>query len=76
MKRRDFLKGTAQLGLFAALPASAVRALAGRGTAVGTGADAKENRTASAVASPLKPPAQGSVPVAFLVSDGAVVIDF
>ena len=25
---------------------------------------------------PLKPPAQGSIPVAFLVSDGAVVIDF
>jgi transcriptional regulator GlxA family with amidase domain len=76
MKRRDFLKGTARLGVFAALPASAVRTLAGRGAAVGTGADAKGNRPASAVASPLKPPAQGSVPVAFLVSDGAVVIDF
>jgi len=76
MKRRDFLKGTAQLGVFAALPASAVRALAGRGATVGTGADAKGSRPASAVASPLKPPAQGSVPVAFLVSEGAVVIDF
>ena len=25
---------------------------------------------------PLKPPAKGSIPVAFLISDGAVVIDF
>jgi transcriptional regulator GlxA family with amidase domain len=30
----------------------------------------------SAVANPLKPPAEGAIPVAFLVSDGAVVIDF
>ncbi len=28
------------------------------------------------VANPLKPPAQGSIPVAFLLSDGAVMIDF
>ncbi|HMH02039.1 MAG TPA: DJ-1/PfpI family protein, partial [Terriglobales bacterium] len=27
-------------------------------------------------ANPLKPPAQGSIPVAFLVSEGAVIIDF
>jgi putative intracellular protease/amidase/YHS domain-containing protein len=27
-------------------------------------------------ANPLKPPAQGSIPVAFLISEGAVVIDF
>jgi putative intracellular protease/amidase/YHS domain-containing protein len=27
-------------------------------------------------ASPLKPPAQGSIPVAFLISEGAVIIDF
>src|SRR5262249_21773610 len=31
---------------------------------------------AAGAPSPLKPPAQGSIPVAFLVSDGAVVIDF
>ena len=29
-----------------------------------------------AIANPLKPPAQGAIPVAFLLSDGAVMIDF
>lgn len=29
-----------------------------------------------AIANPLKPPAHGSIPVAFLLSDGAVMIDF
>jgi len=28
------------------------------------------------VANPLTPPAHGSIPVAFLISDGAVMIDF
>jgi transcriptional regulator GlxA family with amidase domain len=31
---------------------------------------------ASPEASPLKPPANGSIPVAFLISEGAVIIDF
>jgi len=30
----------------------------------------------AAKANPLKPPAQGSIPVAFLISEGAVIIDF
>lgn len=33
-------------------------------------------RTAAAAAPPLRPPAQGSIPVAFLMSDNAVMIDF
>jgi YHS domain-containing protein/putative intracellular protease/amidase len=32
--------------------------------------------TTPAVLNPLKPPASGSIPVAFLISDGAVMIDF
>lgn len=31
---------------------------------------------AAAVPNPLQPPAEGSIPVAFLLSDNAVVIDF
>src|SRR5438105_14220535 len=31
---------------------------------------------ASAEANPLKPPAQGDIPIAFVISDGAVIIDF
>jgi transcriptional regulator GlxA family with amidase domain len=76
MKRRDFLKGTARLGVFAAIPASAARALAGGWTGAGAGTDTKGNRPGAAEGRPIKPPAQGSVPVAFLVSNGAVVIDF
>jgi putative intracellular protease/amidase/YHS domain-containing protein len=48
------------------------------GLAMG-GALALANRRASAateVLNPLKPPAKGTIPVAFLISDGAVVIDF
>jgi len=61
MNRRDLLRRSTALGLVAALPDWA------RGTR------AADSRTESI---PLKPPAQGSIPVAFLVSDGAVVIDF
>jgi transcriptional regulator GlxA family with amidase domain len=41
------------------------------------GATSAPNANKSAViANPLKPPAQGSIPVAFLISNGAVIIDF
>ena len=42
----------------------------GRSDASGGAAEHK------AVANPLTPPAQGTIPVAFLISDGAVMIDF
>src|SRR4029077_16172871 len=60
MKRRDLLKSSAALGLISAIPFS-------RAAARGDG---------QAVPNPLQPPAQGSIPVAFLISDGAVLIDF
>lgn len=37
---------------------------------------AAQQEPATVIANPLKPPAQGSIPVAFLLSDGAVMIDF
>ena len=66
MKRRDLLKGGAALGGMVAFPfaSSAWRV---------TGLD---DNSASSAPSPLKPPAGGSIPVAFLISDGAVIIDF
>lgn len=67
MKRRELLQRSAAFGLLAALPFPAL-AESSRG-----GADA-DNSTAKPDA--LKPPAQGSIPVAFLVSEGAVLIDF
>lgn len=60
MKRRDLFRISSALGLTAALPA------------LGQAKPAAQ----AALAAPLKPPASGSIPVAFLLSDNAVVIDF
>ena len=68
MKRRDLLSMTTALGLAASLPRAALCA-AGPDSAASTGAPA-------AAPDRLHPPANGSIPVAFLISDGAVVIDF
>jgi transcriptional regulator GlxA family with amidase domain len=69
MKRRELLEGSTVAGLVAA----ASLALRGRrgeaGPVEGQGA-------AATPAAPLKPPARGAIPVAFLVSEGAVIIDF
>ena len=62
MKRRDLFRISTAIGLGTALPALA---------------QARTRAAASpALAGPLQPPAQGSIPVAFLLSDNAVVIDF
>ena len=66
MKRRELIRNSALLGLLG----TALRA---------TTARAAPERAVSAPSNPpnmLKRPAQGGIPVAFLVSDGAVVIDF
>lgn len=60
MKRRELLKKSAALGFVTAMPF----ATAGEWSA--TPADIH----------PLKPPAEGAIPVAFVISAGAVVIDF
>ena len=66
MNRRELLKSSAALGLTAAgsltLPGAAAATL-----------DATVDRAAL---SPLVPPANASIPIAFLISEGAVVIDF
>lgn len=61
MKRRDLLKTSAAFGLLSSIPFPRASA---------------EGHPASSRPNPLKPPAQGSIPVAFLVSEGAVIIDF
>jgi putative intracellular protease/amidase/YHS domain-containing protein len=74
MKRRELFKGAAGLGMLAAIPFSAAgKPSAGPGPVKTPGADGKKPPAGPAS---LKPPAQGSIPVAFLISDGAVVIDF
>ena len=73
MKRRDMLRNSAALGLAAALPLSRT-VIAQSGPA--KSASAMPPARPVAAAGKLTPPADGSIPVAFLISDGAVVIDF
>jgi transcriptional regulator GlxA family with amidase domain len=68
MKRRDLLKSAAAFGCVAAIPLSSF------GQLVSSGASDATRPTGEP--SPLKPPAEGSIPVAFVISDGAVMIDF
>jgi hypothetical protein len=67
MKRRDFLGKSAAFTAAAALPVGGFVDLTPR--------DGAANLQASA-GNPLTPPRQGLIPVAFIISDGAVVIDF
>jgi len=76
MKRRELLQGAAAFGVLAAMPfAAASKLLASTRAAAAPAADAP-GKHPQARPNPLKPPAEGSIPVAFLVSEGAVVIDF
>jgi putative intracellular protease/amidase/YHS domain-containing protein len=71
---RRLLNPTAELGLLAAITLLVLGELSGSNPAKAP--SAPENNQAVAKANPLKPPTQGSIPVAFLISEGAQVIDF
>ena len=65
--RRELLLASGSVGLAAAVPLSVAAEQPSSG----------DNLVKSAVGlSPLKPPASGPIPVAFVISKGAVVIDF
>jgi transcriptional regulator GlxA family with amidase domain len=68
MNRRDMLRGTATLGFAAAIPFSAVDLRPAN--AASTAATSADNRLPAPNA--LKPPAQGSIPVAFLPSEAVL----
>ncbi len=73
MNRRELLKRTAALGVAAGIPSL----LAGKLFAGTDGVQAKSAiDETKAVSNPLTPPAQGSIPVAFPISEGVVIIDF
>ncbi len=65
VNRRDLLNSVAKFGLAAALALFVIAQLSASGA-----------RAETATTNPLKPPAKGDIPVAFLISDGAVIIDF
>jgi putative intracellular protease/amidase/YHS domain-containing protein len=73
MNRRDLLKRSAAVGLASALPVLG----AGRLSAIsGTGDMQTDKNQPLATPNPLTPSAKGPMPVAFVISDGAQVIDF
>jgi putative intracellular protease/amidase/YHS domain-containing protein len=69
MKRRELLKGAAVFSFASAMPLSVARLNST------LGAVPERNGTTSP-ANSLQPPKEGSIPVAFVISDGAVMIDF
>ena len=70
----EFVFPVARFGFLLALGLLALRALFTTAASVET--DDRSNAKVAAEASSLKPPENGQIPVAFLISDGAVVIDF
>ena len=71
---RGLLNPTAELGLLAAITLTVLGQLLGS-SPVKTPSGREDNPSA-VTTNRLKPPAQGSIPVAFLISEGAVMIDF
>lgn len=67
MNRRELLQRSAAVSLAAAVPFSFA--------STKTSGDANSTKTISGL-NPLKPPIHGPIPVAFLISQGAAVIDF
>jgi transcriptional regulator GlxA family with amidase domain len=75
MDRRDLLRNTAALGIAAAIPFSAAGKLSAGPAPIKAPAGADGNKKTDAL-QPLRPPVRGKIPVAFLISEGAVIIDF
>jgi putative intracellular protease/amidase/YHS domain-containing protein len=75
MNRRELLKKSAALGFAAAIPSFAAGKLFAATGSVEVSRGTDEN-TAADRPNPLVPPTKSAIPVAFVISDGAVVIDF
>jgi putative intracellular protease/amidase/YHS domain-containing protein len=71
---RRLLNPTAELGLLTVITLVVLGQMSGSNPAKAP--SASEGNQAVVETNPLKPPAQGSIPVAFLISEGAQVIDF
>jgi putative intracellular protease/amidase/YHS domain-containing protein len=71
---RRLLNPTAELGLLAAIALTVLGQLLGSSPVKAP--SGREDNPSAVTTNPLKPPAQGSIPVAFLISEGAVMIDF
>jgi len=72
MKRREFIRNSAALGVLAALPSCT------RSNNVANAANEQPATSEKpiAITNPLHAPAHGNIPVAFVISQGTVMIDF
>jgi transcriptional regulator GlxA family with amidase domain len=71
---RRLLNPTAEFGLLAAITLAVVGQLSSSNPA--RAPSGRPNDQSAVKTNPLKPPAEGSIPVAFVISEGAVIIDF
>src|SRR6266581_6392009 len=72
---KDLVNAAAKSGLIAALALFVIGQLSANAAPIETTGSSGDNKQAGK-ANSLKPPAQGQIPVAFVISDGAVMIDF
>ena len=75
INRKDLVNAAARSGLIAALALFVIGQLSANAAPIETTGSSGDNKQATK-ANSLKPPAQGQIPVAFVISDGAVIIDF
>jgi putative intracellular protease/amidase/YHS domain-containing protein len=75
MNRKILVNAAAKRGLIAALALFIVGQFSANAAPIETTGNSGDNKQADK-ANSLKPPAQGQIPVAFVISDGAVIIDF
>jgi len=75
MNKMEFVYRLARFGLLLALVVLALRALFATAGPIKTD-DSSNPKEVPTETTSLKPPDKGQIPVAFLISDGAVVIDF
>jgi transcriptional regulator GlxA family with amidase domain len=75
MNRKDLVNAAAGFGLIAALALLVIAQLSARTVSAEPAPSSGDNQKA-VTANPLKPPAQGQIPIAFVISEGAVIIDF
>src|SRR5260370_6627923 len=73
--RKDLVNAAASSGLIAALALFVIGQLSANAAPIETTGGSGDNKQAGK-ANSIKPPAQGQIPVAFVISDGAVIIDF
>src|SRR6266404_5329858 len=75
INRKELVNAAARCGLIVTLALFVIGQLSANAAPVETKGSSGDNKQPGK-ANPLKPPAQGQIPVAFVISEGAVIIDF